>query len=136
MNRHALAIGLMILLVAPSLGWAQAGGRVPRTRIRDLPFFTAPLPTYPSGYALGGSNTRANPETSISYPGYGLGSSSGGPGYTYRGYHSYSPSYGYGMDGFGVGPFFSTGPILGGSYSSPYVGWGLGGGVGYGPYRR
>jgi hypothetical protein len=92
----------------------QAQGRV---RLRDRPFFTDPLPTYPSGYATGRTNFGANPENAVMYPGYGLGASNGGPGYTYRGYHSYSPSYGYGQSGIGFGP------VWGGGYG---LGWGMG----------
>jgi hypothetical protein len=134
MTHSRVFFGLLVAVWVGSTADAQTT-RSGRTRIRDLPFFTAPLPTYPSGYALGGVNNRANPETSISYPGYGLGSSSGGPGYQYRGYHSYSPSYGYGQSGFGFG-WFGPGPVLQGAYGPPTGVWGFGGGIGYGPYFR
>lgn len=132
MSRFAL---LTVLISCYAVGSLQAQRPTTRTRLRDRPFFTAPLPTYPSGYALGGSNFRGNPEAAISYPGYGLGGSSGGPGHTYRGYHSYSPSFGDGQNGFGFG-FFGPGPVLPGAYGPPNIAWGLGGGIGYGPYWR
>jgi hypothetical protein len=131
--KRTVFVAVVVGLITTSPAFAQRSAG--RTRIRDLPIFTAPLPTYPSSYAQGGSNFRGNPEASISYPGYGLGSSAGGTGHSWRGYHSYSPTYGEGQNGFGFG-FFGPGPVLPGAYGSPNVSWGFGGGIGYGPYWR
>lgn len=124
MTRRSFVLAVVALLCGITTE-VQAQGRV---RLRDRPFFTDPLPTYPSGYAIGRSNFGGNPENAVMYPGYGLGASNGGPGHAYRGYHSYSPSYGFGQSGFGIG-WWGPGPVLTGGYGGGGIGWGWGMGM-------